>query len=143
MTASASGKSGYLLDTSALFAFIEDEPGADRVEQLLRSGEAMLPAMAGLEVYYVTFQERGEDEADRRLALLRQLPVRWLSELTDRVLVAAGKLKATHRVSLADAIMAGYAQEEGAVLVHKDPEYEAVAVVVAQERLPYKAARTR
>ena len=137
MTESASS-GGFLLDTSALFALIEDEPGADRVEELLRTGEALVPAIAGLEVYYVTCQERGEDEADRRLALVKQLPVRWLSDLTDRVLIAAGRLKAAHRISLADAIIAGFAQDSDAVLVHKDPEYEAVASVVTQERLPYK-----
>ena len=139
MTESAS--SGHLLDTSALFALIEDEAGAGRVEELLRAGGALVPAIAGLEVYYVTRQERGEDEADRRFALVRQLPVRWLSDLSDRVLIAAGRLKAAHRMSLADAIIAGYALDSGAVLVHKDPEYEAVAAVVPQERLPYKPPR--
>jgi len=131
--------SRFLLDTSALFALIEDEPGASRVEELLRSEDVLIPAVAGLEVYYVTRQERSEDEADRRLALVRQLPARWLDQLTDPVLVAAGRLKAAHRISLADAIIAGFALRADAVLVHKDPEYEAVAPQVRQERLPYKS----
>ena len=137
MTETAS--SPFLLDTSALFALIEDEPGAGRVEELLRSEDVLIPAVAGLEVYYVTRQERSEDEADRRLALVRQLPARWLDQLTDPVLVAAGRLKAAHRISLADAIIAGFALIADAVLMHKDPEYQAIASQVRQERLPYKA----
>ena len=140
MTESAS--SPFLLDTSALFALIEDELGADRVEAILRSGEALIPAAAALEVYYVTRQERGEDEADRRLALVRQLPARWLDQLTDPVLVAAGRLKAAHRISLADAMIAGFALNSAATLVHKDPECEAIAPDVQQERLPYKPRRS-
>ena len=31
---------------------------------------------------------------------------------------------------------------QGAILVHKDPEFEAVAAEVRQERLPYKARRS-
>ena len=142
MTGTASNSvASFLLDTSALFTLIEDEPGAERVEALLRSEDVLIPAVAGLEVYYVTCQERTEDEADRRLALVRQLPARWLDQLTDPVLVAAGRLKAVHRLSLADAIIAGFALSAGAVLVHKDPEYEAIATQVRQERLPYKPTR--
>lgn len=55
-------------------ALIEDEPGADRVDELLRRERVLLPFLAGLETYYVTLQERSGDEADRRLALIRQLP---------------------------------------------------------------------
>jgi ribonuclease VapC len=136
MTEGASSR--FLLDTSALFALIEDEPGAGRVDELLRGATVLIPAVAGLEVYYVTHQERGEDEADRRLALLRQLPAQWLDQLDERVVIAAGRLKAGNRISLADAIIAGFAITSAAVLVHKDPEYEALASAVEQERLPYK-----
>ena len=69
----------YLLDTSAVFALLEDEPGADKVEQVIRTGAVLLPFVVGLETYYITVQERGADEAERRLFLLRQLPARWLS----------------------------------------------------------------
>lgn len=119
---------------------IEEEPGAERVEELLRNERVLLPFVTGLEVYYVTLQERSQDEADRRLMLIRQLPALWLDRVTGGVLVAAGRFKAQHRLSLADALIAGFAADAGAVLVHKDPEYEALAASVPQERLPYKIA---
>lgn len=59
----------YVLDTSALLALIESEEGADRVESLLRGEAVLLPCLTLLEVHYVTRQERGQGEADRRYAL--------------------------------------------------------------------------
>ena len=131
----------HLLDTSSVLAFIEDEPGADRIEELLRTERVLLPFVVAMETYYITCQERSHAEADRRLALLRQLDAEWLDHVSDRVVVTAGRLKAAHRISFADALIAAFAVDAGAVLVHKDPEYEAVAAEVEQERLPYKAPR--
>lgn len=54
----------YVLDTSALFTLIEEEDGADRVEEIVSTGNACLPSLALLEVQYVTRQERGQGEAD-------------------------------------------------------------------------------
>lgn len=133
----ATDSNAYLLDTSAVLALIEDEPGAERVAELLRRETVLLPFVVGLEVYYLTAQARSPDEADRRLMLLRQSPARWLDRVSDAVLVTAGTLKARHRLSLADALIAAFAADAGAVLVHKDPEYEALEPKLVQERLPY------
>lgn len=130
----------YLLDTSAVITLIEDEPGADRVQELLSSERVLLPFIAVLETYYITLRESGEEEAGRRLFLLRQLPVRRLDAVDDRVIVSAGSLKAHHRLSFADCLVAAFAATQDAVLVHKDPEYDALGAV-RQERLPYKEAR--
>jgi predicted nucleic acid-binding protein len=127
-----------LLDSSALLTLIEDEPGADRVEEVLRSLPCLIPWLALLEVHYVTQQEEGVDEAERRLALLEHLPAEILWEADDSVLRSAAGLKAVHRISLADAVMAGFAATRQATLLHKDPEFEAVRGYVELEALPYK-----
>ncbi len=54
----------YLLDTSALMALIEDEAGAERVEQIITQGRAVLPWPVLLEIYYIARQERGQAEPD-------------------------------------------------------------------------------
>jgi len=123
-------------------ALIEDEPGADRVEALLRSEGVLIPFLGALEVYYVTLQERSQDEADRRLALIRQLPATWLDRVTETVLIRAGHFKARYRISLADAIIAAFAADQGAILVHKDPEYRVLVAAVAQEELPARGGPT-
>jgi len=50
----------------------------------------------------------------------------------------AGRIKAFHRLSFADALIAAVAKLRGATLVHKDPELEALAPELALLSLPYK-----
>ena len=128
----------YLLDTSALMALIEDEVGADRVEQILHQKETLIASVALLEVYYVSRQERGEEEADLRYALLKGLSAKVLWSLDEAVLLTAGRFKALHRLSLADSIIAAYAVQHKATLLHKDPEFQALEGCVPLESLPYK-----
>lgn len=129
----------YLLDTSAIFAFMEDEEGAGHVEEILRQGEVLLPFPVLLEVYYITLRERSEKVAEERYALLRSLPTATtIWEVSEPVLLTAARLKALHRLSFADALIAAFALKHQAILVHKDPEYGQLADVVQQEILgPY------
>ena len=53
---------------------------------------------------------------------------------SDALLEQAAAIKANHPLSLADAWIAAAVQREGAVLVHKDPEFRALDQV-AQEWL--------
>lgn len=133
----------YLLDTSAIVALLEDEAGADRVQQILRNQSVILPFLVSLEVYYTTVQARGEQAGNVRYAMLKALKVSHLNEVSESVLLTAGRFKAQHPISLADALIAAFARQYGAVLVHKDPEYEPLAEEVRLEALPYKAARRR
>ena len=129
---------GYVLDTSALFALIEDEAGADRVEEVLRKERVWLPCLVLLELAYVTRQERGRVEAEQRYALAKALPAEIVWEMDEPTLLKAAWFKARHRISLADAMIAGVAAVKHAVLLHKDPEYEALEGEVSLEPLPYK-----
>ena len=128
----------YLLDTSALLSFIEDEAGADRVEQVLKQATTLIPWPVLLETYYITSQEAGQAEADQRIALIKQLNVKILWDMDESTLLTAAKLKAKHRISLADAIIAAFAIRRGAVLMHKDPEFAALAGLLPMEALPFK-----
>lgn len=128
----------YLLDTSALMTFIEDEEGADRVEHALKQPTTFLPWPVLLETCYITIQEEGQAEADRRIALIKQLNVKILWDMDESTLLTAARLKAEHRVSLADAIIAAFAVRKDAVLMHKDPEFDALIGMLPMEALPYK-----
>lgn len=128
----------YLLDTSAVLTLIEDEAGAERVETLLRTMPVLLTWLTLLEVFYITFQEQGQAEAERRYALLKILPVTHLETVDEPILLTAGRFKAERRLSIADALIAAYAAQYQAVLVHKDPEFSALAAEIELEALPYK-----
>lgn len=131
-------KSPYLLDTSAVMTLLEDEDGAERVEMLLRDEEVLLPFMTLLEIYYIALREHSEDIADIRYAILKHSGATILWDVDEPLLLTAGRLKASYRLSLADALIAALAMRHQAVLVHKDPEMEALADLLQLETLPYK-----
>jgi len=130
--------SPYLLDTSALFTLIEDEAGATRVEQVLREQPVLITWVSLLEVHYITQQERGIAEAEQRYALLKTLPVTLLWTIEEPVLLIAARLKAAYRLSFADTIVAAWAVYQKATLLHKDPQFDALAGQMSLEALPYK-----
>jgi predicted nucleic acid-binding protein len=137
----------YLLDTSAIFALTDNEEGADTVEDYLdkaKSAQVSLhySAMTAMELYYVTLGERGEEAANRLLFLVRALPATELP-LDDALILPAAKIKARYKVSVADAWIAAAAQVHNLVLVHKDPEFEALEEGVSLLTLPYKSSRKR
>lgn len=129
----------YVLDTSALLTLMEEEAGAERVETILRRGPVMIPFPVLLEIYYISLQERSEAVADQRYALICNLPrvdICW--KMDDPTLLTAARFKARCHVSFADALIAAFAAQNHAILVHKDPEFDALQGQVLQEPLPYK-----
>jgi len=135
-------KENYILDTSALLTYIEDEEGSEYVEDLLIRGEkgdvAIYLAFISLtEVFYITAKERDVSEAFKRVKLIQSLAVR-VEESNENLNVRAGSLKAKNRISVADAYIAALCQEYNGTLVHKDPEFEKISPRVKEFKLPYK-----
>ena len=128
----------YLLDTSALLTLIEDEQGAQRVETIFRNHAVLIPWVCLTELHYISQQETDLAEANKRYALVRATNATLLWEANESILLTAASYKAKHRLSLADALIAAFATEQRATLVHKDPEYEALAGQLNLEALPYK-----
>ncbi|MBI5660511.1 MAG: PIN domain-containing protein [Nitrosomonadales bacterium] len=133
----------YVLDTSALLTLRDDEPGAERVAEVLHlaaKGKARCYGcfISLMEVLYRVW--RDEDEASGRLAYQQclALPVEWVRD-SEALLLMAAELKALYPLSLADAWIAACARMHGAVLMHKDPELNALPI--EQEALPLKAKR--
>jgi predicted nucleic acid-binding protein len=134
-----------VLDTSACFAFLEDEAGADVVESFLveaKEGRRVIHlSFATLtEVEYITTQERSAADAAAALAKMKVWPIQWLH--SDEALCGeAAKLKAAHKVSFADAFVAATAQRLGATLVHKDPDFDALKGIIKLHPLPPKPGK--
>lgn len=114
----------YVLDTSAIFAFTNQEEGADEVEKLLDSAQVTMcqleiSAISLMEVCYITMMEQGENEAARLVGPIKSWPAALIYP-DEQTLLQAGKLKASYRLSLADALIAAVAKLHDATLVHKD-----------------------
>ena len=132
----------FVLDSSAWITLLEDENGADQVQQLLdkaAKGEIVLFSsfMSYMEVYYISLQESGGVEAKERLQLMQNLPVQR-HDSNYEVGVYAAQIKVQYRLSVADAWIAGLAQSLDATLVHKDPEFAQVADIISMLELPFK-----
>ncbi|MBI4371230.1 MAG: type II toxin-antitoxin system VapC family toxin [Elusimicrobia bacterium] len=138
------GAETFVLDTSALLCLKQDEPGVAEVEALLhhagRRGAVFISFMSVMELAYVLEQEEGEAAARQGIVQLKQLPVRVV-ESDEPLGLAAARIKAGHKLSVADAWIAATAERLGAVLVHKDPEFEPLAKLIRLRALPLKAAR--
>jgi len=135
-------KDVFILDTSALLAYIEDEDGAEYTEELLIKAERneiiiFIAFVSLTEIMYITLQEKDEDTAQARVALIKSLFC-TIEESSENLNFAAARLKAKDRISLADAYIAALCQDRIGVLVHKDPEFEKLSPFINQHKLPYK-----
>jgi predicted nucleic acid-binding protein len=116
-----------LLDTSALLTLRDDEPGAEQVEQALEQPERCYACfLTRMEVLYRVWKDENERAGRLAYEQLKALPLNWV-EPSEPLLVQAASIKARHSLSLADAWIAAAAQQVGAALLHKDPEFRAIA----------------
>lgn len=134
----------YILDTSALLTYIEDEKGSDVIDDILIKAEKgevriYISFISLTEVYYITMQEKGESEALRRISLIQSLSL-TVEESNEDLNLKAGSLKAANRISIADAYIAALCQQYEGILVHKDPEFESLSTLIKESRLPYKTS---
>ncbi len=128
----------FVLDTSALLAFIEKEEGAERVREVLLKKSVIIYWLSIMETVYISQRELGEEEAVTRYALLKKLNAKIIWDADEALLLNAARIKATHSISLADSVIAAVATQHKAILLHKDPEYELLKDVLEMEILPYK-----
>ena len=135
-----------VLDTSAIVCLLEEEPGADVVEERLRAaraGKAQLGAscVSLVEVYYKAHQSEGEERAHHLVSVVKAWPIEFIYP-DEALCLAAGEIKALFPLSFADAFVAATARETNAVLLHKDPEFESLRGRVRLKALPYKSRTT-
>jgi predicted nucleic acid-binding protein len=130
----------YLLDSFALLAFLNDEPGgAARILEILTLAKdhqcRLVMSLINLgEVLYITERNRGLPAAQSVQALAESLPLELLETSRDLILDAA-HIKANHALSYADAFAAATAIREHAVILTGDPEYQTVEDLVKLEWL--------
>ena len=129
-TGESSSFKEYVLDSYAVLAYLEAEPGSDRVRELLeaaKEGECHLyMCVVNLgEVMYITERERGLPKAQETLARIDELPVEIVN--VDRSLtMAAAHLKMDCPIAYADCFAAALSQVKNAPLVTGDLEFRKV-----------------
>jgi ribonuclease VapC len=120
----------YVLDSYALLAYLEAEPGSDRVRKLLETAKEgkcrLYMCVVNLgEVMYIVERERGLSRAQETLARVDELPIEVVN--VDRPLtLAAAHLKMDCPIAYADCFAAALSQVKNAPLVTGDPEFRKI-----------------
>jgi predicted nucleic acid-binding protein len=134
----------FVLDTSALLTLHQDEPGAVEVETVLaQAGQehrVWICFISLMEFFYIIQQQASIEKARQSYAALKQLPL-MVIEGDEELGLMAADIKANHRLSLADAWVGATAERLGAILIHKDPEFEQLKSRIKLQNLPYKTTK--
>jgi ribonuclease VapC len=129
-----------VLDTWAVLAYLEGEPAAQHVRNILRSARrkqvsVLLSLINYGECLYVVEREQGFQQAQRAIGIIDQLPLHVVP--ANRQLVfAAAHMKARYPISYADAFSAALAKQNQGRVMTGDPEFKAVESEVTIHWLP-------
>jgi ribonuclease VapC len=117
----------YVLDTWAIIAYLEDEPSAPQIADLIATAhDEQIPVHMTVvnvgEVWYIIAREVSEEEANSSVKELRDLRIQFVDvdwELTQE----AARFKSQHNMSYADCYAAALAKTKKADLVTGDKEF--------------------
>ena len=123
-------KPSYVLDSFAVLAYFQAEPGGAKVKDLLKkasSGKvlAFISVRNLGEISYITERKLGRDAAENTIDDIFRLPIHAAEASMDRVLAAA-HVKARYAISYADAFVVSLAQELKGTVMTADPEFKKV-----------------
>jgi len=119
-----------VLDASALMAFFEDRPGAEKVEDLIGLAvagktELLMTVVNWGEVYYSVWRAKGPDAARKTLAEIAQLPIEIVDADLELTKLAA-EFRAQHKLPYADCFAAALTKLRKASLLASDQDFRAV-----------------
>jgi predicted nucleic acid-binding protein len=133
----------YVLDSSAILRYLDDEAGAERVSEIIKSHlagrcEAIISAMHWGEVAGITHKVHGRRGMDLALSRLSAFGFQIISADEDRA-IRASLIKLRRGIPYVDALGVELAADsEDCVLVTADFDFKPASRDVAIEFLPAK-----
>jgi predicted nucleic acid-binding protein len=117
----------YVLDASALWAFLQEKPGAPKISDLLTEAmrgraEILMSAVNFGEVYGLILREQGPDRARAVASAIYPLPIQLVDATLQRCSHAA-EIKAKYKLYYVDSFAASLAVENKATLVTSDSDF--------------------
>lgn len=130
----------YVLDSFALLAFLQGEAGAPQVRDVLEYGRAntgmlFLSVVNLSECLYIVERNRGRETARHVLEVIQECPL-CIVPASERHALVAARIKASYRVSLADAYAVALTLEQAATVVTGDPEFKDMEGIIPVLWLP-------
>lgn len=104
----------YVMDACAFIALVNREPGCEVVRDLLKKAEdgsckINMHAVNLCEIYYDCLRSSSVKVADALLKTVESMPITVIDRIDTKLLRETSKVKATEKVSLADAFAVGLA----------------------------------
>jgi predicted nucleic acid-binding protein len=117
----------YVLDASALLAFLQRTPSAYKVNDLLKEAlqeraKVLMSALNYGEVYGKILRDSGPEQALMAIQAVGPLPIEMLDVTPQRACQAAD-VKVKHKLYYADSFAAALAIEHKATLVTSDSDF--------------------
>lgn len=117
----------YVFDASALLAFLEDKPAAQRVDELLTDAtrgrsQILMSAVNYGEVYGKALREYGPERARGIMSGVSALPITLVDATSARALLAA-EVKVKYKLYYADSFAAALCFEHKATLVTSNSDF--------------------
>ncbi|SRR6266567_2256574 len=119
-----------VLDSWATIAYLEDEPAAEKVANIIADAhEQRIPLLMTVvnagEVWYIVARQTSAADADTSIKQLRDLGIEFVD--ADWTLAKdAGYFKSKNKMSFADCFAAALAKQRAATLLTGDPEFKQV-----------------
>ena len=119
-----------VLDSFAMLAFLQDEPGAQIVEDFIlqaQDGEmSLIMCVVNLgEIWYSIFRKSSAETADHYIEQIQGMPIEIINADWELTRLAAA-YKARGNISYADCFVAGLATQCDGQVITGDKEFEAL-----------------
>ena len=119
-----------VLDAHALMAYLEKEPGYEKVRDIFTTAaekdrNLLMTAVNWGEVYYIVTREYDYHHADEIALIIQGLPID-IVPVDQELAKEAAMLKAAHKMSYADCFAAALAKKKKAELITGDKEFKSV-----------------
>jgi len=137
----------YVLDSYALVAYFQKEPGWQQVESLFQKAQSsevllFLSTINLGEVYYIVSIDFDDAKAQTALSAIQHLPITTYDFSFEDV-ISAAKLKSAYHIAYADTFAISLAQKLNATVITGDPEFKEVEELITIEWLPPKSKKQK
>ena len=137
-------KKVLVLDSCALIAQLNDEQGAENVEQIFLSAQEesntiLIHAASIAEVYYDFLKKADLTLAEQFLEDVNNLPLKVVTEISFDLIKAMGHFKSRYKISFADIFVLALAKISNASIITSD--HHEFDIIEASEELNFEWIR--
>ena len=124
----------YVLDSYALFVYLEGESSAKKVASIISSAlqdkaKVYMSVINWGEVYYIVLREQGKEAAELYIKTIDRYPIEII-DADKEITLEAGKIKSYHKLSYVDAFAGALAKIKKAHLVTGDKEFKTLEKLI-------------